>query len=543
MNLIARGGGKMSGDASGLEGVGLFASWELDLWGRVRSATKASEAQYVSAQLDTEYARQSIAALVTKGWIVAVEARLQRALAQDMLASSERIASLARDRLRVGNGDQFDVAVADANSQALRDTVRVLDLSYTNALRALEVLVGRYPAAVVGVADALPAWPGDTPAGIPSELLERRPDVVAAERRVAAAFYRTQEAKAARLPRISLVANATSVNSELFVLQERDNPVLSAGAGIVQPLFLGGQLQAQVEVRTAEQKAAVADYGKVGLRAFNEVESTLAASAAAGDRERILAQGVADNRRALDLANIRYRVGSLDLRSVQQQQVALDSARGALLHTQSDRLVQLVNLHLSLGGSFEPRPEPAPQASAGEPPRFTKGLARLTGRAGSPRPGRSARWRESSTRPGSSAQPSSPQSLHELVDVALAKLRLGLVGRRKDVEQPLRVGVGHGRIAGVDVIQHRAVATRLDRLQVAIERLVYGPELLGLRFGEAHVVLDHRLAIAAKLVAKLLLGCRVGQSVGSNCGKRQCRCDDEHCEKFLHGIPVCLRFK
>ncbi len=368
VNLIARGGGKMSGDASGLEGVGLFASWELDLWGRVRSATKASEAQYVSAQLDTEYARQSIAALVTKGWIVAVEARLQRALAQDMLTSSERLASLARDRLRVGNGDQFDVAVADANSQALRDTVRVLDLSYTNALRALEVLVGRYPAAVVGVADALPAWPGDTPAGIPSELLERRPDVVAAERRVAAAFYRTQEAKAARLPRISLVANATSVNSELFVLQERDNPVLSAGAGIVQPLFLGGQLQAQVEVRTAEQKAAVADYGKVGLRAFNEVESTLAASAAAGDRERILAQGVADNRRALDLANIRYRVGSLDLRSVQQQQVALDSARGALLHTQSDRLVQLVNLHLSLGGSFEPRPEPAPQASAGEPP-------------------------------------------------------------------------------------------------------------------------------------------------------------------------------
>jgi len=358
VNLVARGGGKMSGDASGLEGVGLFASWELDLWGRVRSATKASEAQYFSTQLDTEYARQSIAALVTKGWIVAVEARLQRGLAQEMLSSSERLSSLARDRLRVGNGDQYDVAVADANLQGLRDTVRTLDLSYTSALRALEMLVGRYPAAAVAVAEALPAWPGDTPAGIPSELLERRPDVVAAERRVAAAFYRTQEAKAARLPRISLVANATTLNSELFVLQERDNPVLSAGAGLVQPIFLGGQLQAQVDVRTAEQRAAVADYGRVGLRAFSEVEGALAAGAAAGDRERILAQGVSDNSRALELANTRYRVGSLDLRAVQQQQVALDSARGALLHTQSDRLVQLVNLHLALGGSFEPRPQP-----------------------------------------------------------------------------------------------------------------------------------------------------------------------------------------
>ncbi|HUL55578.1 MAG TPA: TolC family protein [Usitatibacter sp.] len=364
VNAAGRGGGKMSGDSSGLQGAGIFASWEIDLWGRVRSAVKASEMQYQSAQLDTEYARQSIAALVAKGWIVAIEARLQQSIADNMLASAERLAALARDRLRVGNGDQYDVALADANVQSLRDTVRSLELSYASALRALEALVGRYPAGAVAVAEALPPWPGDTPAGLPSELLERRPDVVAAERRVAAAFYRTQEAKAARLPRITLVASYTSVNSDLFVLQPRDNPVASAGASIVQPLFLGGALQSQLDVRTAEQAAAIADYGKVGLRAFNEVEGTLAAGATATDREKILARGVSDNARALDLANVRYRVGSIDLRAVQQQQLALGSARAALLRVQSDRLVQLVNLHLALGGSFEPRPQPAAEASA-----------------------------------------------------------------------------------------------------------------------------------------------------------------------------------
>src|SRR5262249_46774422 len=157
----------------------------------------------------------------------------------------------------VGSGDEYDVALAQANTESMRDNVRALDLAYQNALRALETLVGRYPAAAVAVAEALPAWPGDAPAGVPAEILERRPDVVAAARRVAAAFYRVEEAKAARLPRITLVANFTSISSELFVLQSRDNPLFSFGAGLVQPLFLGGLLQSQVDARTAEQQAAI----------------------------------------------------------------------------------------------------------------------------------------------------------------------------------------------------------------------------------------------------------------------------------------------
>ncbi|MFO1414453.1 MAG: TolC family protein [Burkholderiales bacterium] len=355
-NLVARGGGKMSGDSSGLQGVGLFASWEIDLWGRVRATTRATELQSEAAALDAQYARQSIAALVAKAWITAIEAQLQMAQAEAMQRSAEQLAALARDRQRVGVGNDFDVTVAQANVETMRDTVRSLDLARTNALRALETLVGRYPAAAVAVAAALPAWPGDVPVGLPSELLERRPDVVAAERRVAAAFYRVEEAKAARLPRITLVANYTSISSDLFVLKNRDDPLLSFGAGLVQPVFLGGLLQSQVDVRTAEQQAAIADYGKVGARAFGEVEGALASGAAAADREAILGRAVAESTRALDLAGVRYRVGSADLRTVQQQQIELGSARAALLRMQADRLVQRVNLHLALGGSFDARP-------------------------------------------------------------------------------------------------------------------------------------------------------------------------------------------
>jgi multidrug efflux system outer membrane protein len=363
VNLVARGGGKMSGDSSGIQGIGLFASWELDLWGRVRAVTRATELQYESAQLDAEFARQSIAALTAKGWILAVEARLSRAQAEAMLKASEQLASLARERLRVGNGDEYDVAVAQADVENLRDTVRNLDLGYANALRALESLAGRYPAASVTVAEELPGWPGDTPTGVPSELLERRPDVVAAERRVAAAFYRVEEAKAAQLPRITLVANFTSISSELFVLKNRDNPLFSLGAGLVQPIFLGGLLQAQVAVRTAEQQAALAEYGKVGQRAFAEVEGALSAGVTAGEREQILTRAVRESERAVELATVRYRIGTIDLRGVQQQQLALDTSRMALLRMQSERLVQRVNLYLALGGSFE---APAPQVKGSD---------------------------------------------------------------------------------------------------------------------------------------------------------------------------------
>ncbi|HEU4923227.1 MAG TPA: TolC family protein [Burkholderiales bacterium] len=352
VTALARGGGALSGDSSGLEGAGIFASWEIDLWGRVRAGRRAARDQHPSAALDAEYARQSLAALVAKSWFLATEARLHKAIAEEMAGASERQLTLVQDRLRVGRGDEYEMALARANLATFRDSVRSLELAYQQALRALEALAGRYPAAALSVPAQLASLPGPIPVGMPSELLERRPDVIAAERRVAAAFYRVEEAKAARLPRISLTAAVTSISSDLFVLKERDNPVWSAGASLTAPLYTGGALTGQIEVRTAEQKQAVAEYGRVGARAFGEVESALSTAFALEEREAILSQSVIHNSRALELANVRYRVGAGDLRAVQQQALALHAARTALLRVQAERLVQRVNLHLALGGGF-----------------------------------------------------------------------------------------------------------------------------------------------------------------------------------------------
>jgi multidrug efflux system outer membrane protein len=199
----------------------------------------------------------------------------------------------------------------------------------------------------------LPTVAAAAPAGVPAELLERRPDIIAAERRVAAAFSGTEQARAARLPRISLSASVSYLDSDLLVLQDVNNPIWGLGVGLVMPLYAGGTLAAQVELKTAEQKAAVAQYASVGLKAFGEVEKVLAAEQAAVDRLAILEAQVSDGERALELENIRYRVGSTDLRSVTQQQLTLFSARSSLLNVQADRVRQRVNLYLALGGGFD----------------------------------------------------------------------------------------------------------------------------------------------------------------------------------------------
>jgi len=235
-------------------------------------------------------------------------------------------------------------------------------LAHSQALRAVELLLGRYPAAELAARADLPAFPGPVPAGLPLEMLERRPDLIAAENRVAVAFHRVGEAKAAMLPRITLNASVGVFSSDVLELKsDFENPSLGVGAGLRAPIYSGGALLSQVELRTLEQKEAVAAYARLALRALGDVENILAAGQTLEQRDLLLTQAVADNDRALELTQTSYRLGRSDLRAVQQQQLAVYATRLTLLRVQSERLSQRANLHLALGGSFEAPPvEPAP---------------------------------------------------------------------------------------------------------------------------------------------------------------------------------------
>lgn len=356
LSLLGTGGLKNGGTSdlsSALKGLMLVVSWEPDLWGRLRYGRSAAEQTYASAEADFEFARQSMAAQVARSWFIATETRLQLEAAESMTESARALLKLAEDRQRIGPGSARDVTLARANLGTFDDTVRQAKLAHQQAIRSLELIVGRYPAAELQAAAALPPFPAPVPVGMPLEMLERRPDLIAAERRVAAAFDRIGEAKAAQLPRLRLNASIAHLESDVLDLKDDfDNPSYGAGGKLIAPLYRGGELRAEVSVRTAEQMEALARYASQALRAIGDVENALASSQTLEERVALLSQVVADQERTLELDQASFRVGRQDLRAVQQQQVHVQSARMALLRAQSEQLIQRVNLHLALGGSF-----------------------------------------------------------------------------------------------------------------------------------------------------------------------------------------------
>jgi len=356
ISIGATGGIKLTDLSSALSGIIGLVSWELDIWGQLRYGVAAAQEGLVATQADAEFARQSLAATTAKAWFVATQTLAEQQLAQDMVGAADHLVRLATDRQRVGSGTAVDIAGASANLGTQRDILVQARFAHQASLRALELLLGRYPAAELKARPDLPSMPGPVPAGLPLQMLERRPDLIAAERRVAAAFNRVGQAKAAELPSIKLTGNVGFIDSDVLQLkQDYSNPAIGVGGKFSWPIYTGGGLDAQVALQAAQQREAVAEYARLALRAIGDVETALASGRVLAEREQLLSAVNGDRARSLEYIQTSYRVGKTDLRSVEQQQIELYSARIQLLRVRSEQLSQRVALHLSLGGSFYDR--------------------------------------------------------------------------------------------------------------------------------------------------------------------------------------------
>ncbi len=338
------GGDALVAGGSGEAGIGI--SWEADVWGRVRAGAAAGEEALAASVADFEYARQSLAAATARGWFLATEATMQLALAEETVGIFSELTELVETKQEVGQLTMQDVHLARADRAAAEEALRQARAGHEQALRGLEVLLGRYPGAELTTAGELIPVPPPIPVGLPSQILERRPDLLAGERRVAAAFHLTEEARLARLPRFTLNAGVGTASG-------LSDAITSLGAGLFAPLYSGGALAAQLDVATADQQAAIAVYGKAVLTAFQEVETALANERHFAERERFLESVVGENEKALELARIQFDVGKIDLLSVLQIQARVVGAKVGLIRIKNERLGQRVSLHLALGGSFE----------------------------------------------------------------------------------------------------------------------------------------------------------------------------------------------
>ena len=339
----------------------LKSSWDLVVLGGVRAETASAQEGYDAATADYEFARLSLKAQLAKSWFAAVETRQQMQFAEDVVALNQETLRLVEAKYEFGEVDMSDVHLARSDLAGAKERVQQVVGAYRTVQRALEVLLGRYPSAEIGVAEDFVAVPPPIPVGMPSELLERRPDLVAADRRVAASFNQVTAAKAARLPTIGLTAGGGASSGGLAELLGADSGFFSLGANFLGPLYTGGALQAQVDIETAEQEAARAAYGQKALVAFGEVENALNNEGLLKSREELLAQVVEDNRSALELAQFQYQQGAVELLNVLIMQGRLVNAEVQLINIRNLRLAERINLHLAIGGDFtDPKTSESP---------------------------------------------------------------------------------------------------------------------------------------------------------------------------------------
>jgi NodT family efflux transporter outer membrane factor (OMF) lipoprotein len=333
-------------------GIGVGAAWEADVWARVRSGKAAAKADSMALEADYEFARQALAGQVARAYISAIEAEQQAANARETLGLYKEYVDLTQVRKNQGFSSDFELAQVKSRTAAAQDTVYAAESARAEAIRAIEVVTSHYPAGKATVRRSLPGGLGRVPAGLPSQLLERRPDLISAERRFAAAFHRVNEARAARLPRFGLSAMTGLGSAQLDGVGVLNAVNWSLASGVVQPIFFGGELKAAQDLRTAEQKAAAHNYTSAVLHAFEDVEDALSHEYYLRQREDALSQMVDASAQAAKLGRVQLDQGHADMFTVLRLLGENLAAKVELTKVRASRLRERVNLHLALGGDF-----------------------------------------------------------------------------------------------------------------------------------------------------------------------------------------------
>ena len=342
-------GSKLGLDGSGTSGYYIGANWELDLWGRVRASYANAQQNAIAVAADQESAKLSYVANLAKALWSARVLHLQASIAQESVQFQEKILEHVIHREKIGASSKQDILNAEIALAQAKDLALNLRNASQQQLKTIDVLVGRYPVGTPLKVSYLPKLPQAISTGVPSDLLERRPDVLAAAARVDAARYNVKEAQATRLPKISLTAGFGRISSEVFVLKtDAANP--SAGIGVSLPLFTGGALEQRENLRKAELDQAFANYAKVGLNAFREVESALSGEESWRARYAELNQIYQLQQSIQKSTDAEFTIGRIDQRQVLQQKIRTSSARSNEQQAQLEVLMQRINLYLSLGG-------------------------------------------------------------------------------------------------------------------------------------------------------------------------------------------------
>ena len=349
--------------------VGLGLSWEIDFFGRIRRANEAERANLLA----TAEARRAVAitlvADVARAYVELRDFDRRLEISRRTVESRREYVSLARDRFEGGITPELDLRQAEAELARVQSIVVDLEKLVAQKENEISYLLGRNPAAIERgrEVDRQPI-PPQVPSGLPAALLERRPDIRQAEQQLISANALIGEAKAQLYPRISLTGSYGFASTDLSNLLEGSSQSWNFLAGLLQPIFSGGKLRRQVEMRQSQQRQAVYAYERTLLQALREVEDSLVALQKTGEQREAQGQRVAAERKVLELSELRYRGGVAAYLEVLDAQRSLFNAEIDEVSSISGQVTSLIRLYKALGGGWPTEQAVPPPATAEAPP-------------------------------------------------------------------------------------------------------------------------------------------------------------------------------
>jgi len=333
---------------------GLGISWEIDLWGRYRRGNEASRADLLASQESLHGLRASLVGSVAGYYYQLAALRETMAVTQRAADNQREVLRLVKRLSAAGISSAAEERQQESALGATEARIPALRRQIAETENALAVLLGRHPGTMSFETPPTLVIPNLAPPGLPSALLERRPDIRQAEASLVAANARVGEARALFFPSLSLTAIFGGVSTSLSdIVNGRAPAVASIGPGLLQPLFAGGRIYFNQEAALARLDQALIGYRKTILGALGEVANTLTALETSAESMDIQARRVESSREAMRLADLRFRAGTTSFLEVLDAQRQLLSAETDQAQSLLDRRTALIRLYLALGGGWE----------------------------------------------------------------------------------------------------------------------------------------------------------------------------------------------
>jgi multidrug efflux system outer membrane protein len=340
-------------------------SWEIDLFGKLRRGKEAAFAQYLASEEGRRAVLITLVGDIASTYFYLRELDLQLEIARRTVKLNDETVVYYTRRLQGGVSNRLEVDQAKANRAVTAAAIPDIERQIAIAENALSVLLGRPPVAIArGSALSDKDVPPAIPAGLPAQLLERRPDVVQAEQLLVAANANVGVAKALFYPTISLTGSLGAVSSSLSDFLTGDSIVWSFGAGLFQPIFNGGRIRQNYDAAVARYNFALAQYQKAALNGYREVADSLVTIQKLAERRAEIETGVEALRDAVQLSRARYDTGLSSYLEVLIADQQLFSQEIQLAQVRGSQLRAVAQLYRALGGGWQPEQPAAPPAGA-----------------------------------------------------------------------------------------------------------------------------------------------------------------------------------